>query len=57
MITVKINKHISIQSYLKNGIKILVNYHKDKKKWFIIKLDKHEKDLLKFIITILTDNE
>lgn len=55
MISIKINNNIRIQKYLTNGVKIFVNYDKINNKWFIIKLDNHSTELLKFIIEVLTE--
>ncbi len=57
MITIRITNEVILQKYLKNGLKIFVNYNKDKTKWFIIKLDKHQLELLKFIIEVITSEK
>ena len=53
MITIKITKEVKIQKYMNSGIKIFVNYNKDKSKWFIIKLNEHQTELLQFILKII----
>jgi len=53
MITIKITKEVKIQKYMNKGLKIFVNYNKDKSKWFIIKLNEHQTELLQFILKVL----
>ena len=52
MIIIKINSRIKIQKYLIKGIKIFLK-HKDK--WFRIKLNNKELELLEFIIKSIID--
>lgn len=52
MIIIKINDKIRIQKYLINGIKIFLK-HKDK--WYCIKINEKELELLKYIINSITD--
>jgi len=55
MITVKINSEVKLQKYMNNGLKIFINLNKDKSKWFIIKLNEHQTELLRFILEIIKD--
>lgn len=52
MIIVKITNKIKIQKHLINGIKIFLK-HKDK--WFCIKLNNKELELLEFMIKSIID--
>ncbi len=55
MITIKLNNEVKVQKYLKHGIKIFINLDKEKRKWYILKLDKDKTDLLKFIISVICE--
>lgn len=57
MLVVKITKELKFQTYLKDGLKMFINPNRDKSKYFIIKLTKHEVELLKFFINIITNHE
>ncbi len=51
MITIKINKKIRVQKHLVSGIKITI--HLENGKWSIVKLNKHQVELLKFCLQLL----
>ena len=56
MITVKISKRLKVEKYKNNGLRIFI-YFKVIKKWFSLKLNERELQLLKYILRIVNDNE
>ena len=48
--TIKLTKHIKIQRYKINGLKIFLIY---RKKWIMIKLTENQVKLLQFILNVL----
>ena len=49
MITIKINNKVKIQKYLNHGIRLFLKIND---KWFCIKFNENETDLLYFVIRL-----
>jgi len=54
LITIKISKRFKVQKYKNNGLRIFI-YFKIINKWFSLKLNEREIQLLRYIIKIINE--